>query len=264
MPFPLLAHQALVLPLKLARRRWFSGTALCIGSIVPDLEYLGRDRGPGLAHRFGGLLVTVPATIAMAVFAMTVCGPVLGRRGWPRIASLFSEREWVLADVSGWLKMTMSAVIGVVSHLVLDGVTHNNGWLTRLAPGIGREVRIGATHTTTLRLLQYSLTGVLSLATLGLVFFAARRLPASPSEPLGKGRSVLALSAAAGAIAGALSCVPVFKHGIWYFVHPVLHAAGYSLFAVIVFALAGVALGTIPLAILDRRSRIVEETGSLG
>ena len=39
MPFTYFAHQAFVLPLKLARPRWFDGTALCIGSMAPDFAY---------------------------------------------------------------------------------------------------------------------------------------------------------------------------------------------------------------------------------
>src|SRR4051812_19906912 len=53
-PLTILAHQAAVLPLKLARPRWFDGTALVIGSMAPDLVFVLH--GTNLytdAHRIG-------------------------------------------------------------------------------------------------------------------------------------------------------------------------------------------------------------------
>jgi hypothetical protein len=42
MPATLLSHQAIVLPLKMRWPHRFSGLALCIGSMAPDLEFIGR------------------------------------------------------------------------------------------------------------------------------------------------------------------------------------------------------------------------------
>lgn len=39
MPLTLFAHQVPTMGLKMARPRWFDGTALCLGSMAPDLGY---------------------------------------------------------------------------------------------------------------------------------------------------------------------------------------------------------------------------------
>ncbi|MDP4013047.1 MAG: DUF4184 family protein [Candidatus Nanopelagicales bacterium] len=40
MPLTFGSHQAVVLPLKMLKPRWFDGTALVIGSMAPDLFFL--------------------------------------------------------------------------------------------------------------------------------------------------------------------------------------------------------------------------------
>jgi hypothetical protein len=67
MPATLLSHQALVLPLKLRWPRWFSGLALCIGSMAPDLEFIARMADDWIfSHTLSALLwFTVPVTMLL-------------------------------------------------------------------------------------------------------------------------------------------------------------------------------------------------------
>ena len=73
MPATLLSHQALVLPLKLRWPARFSGIALCIGSMAPDLEFIGRLHDDWLlSHTVSAQFwFTVPLT-ALLVWVTTV------------------------------------------------------------------------------------------------------------------------------------------------------------------------------------------------
>jgi hypothetical protein len=153
MPATLLSHQALVLPLKMRWPRWFSGTALCIGSMVPDLEFIGRMADDWIiSHTLTAQLwFTTPVTLFLMWLLVGVMLPALlpfvRDVPWLRpheLAALSAprgEREWAVA--------AYSALIGGVSHVVLDAVTHGNhsGWLVpvfpflrRLVPHIGGQV----------------------------------------------------------------------------------------------------------------------------
>jgi hypothetical protein len=221
--------------------------------MLPDFEYLARDRGPGLAHHMVGLLVTVPSTVLLTAVAGLVVGPVARRRGFA-FAAMFDEPPSTFTSVRGALKLVVSATLGVISHLLLDGVTHDGGWLSRLIPAVARKWRVASIATTPLNVLQYGLTVILSIATLAMLSRWYRRHREPQSQSLASGRVLLAASTLLGGAVGALSCASVFRDGIRFFVHPVAHAVGYALFAVVAFGGAGTALASIPLAILDRRS----------
>lgn len=146
MPATLLSHQALVLPLKMRWPRRFSGLALCLGSMAPDLEFIGRMRDDWVvSHRIDAQLwFTIPLTTALVWLVTVLLVPTLlpYLRNVPRLqlhdlAALEPPRGW-----RGWGGVALSAWIGGMSHVILDGVTHGNhsGWLVPLFPVLRRTV----------------------------------------------------------------------------------------------------------------------------
>ena len=140
MPATLLSHQALVLPLKLRWPARFSGIALCIGSMAPDLEFIGRlDDDWLVSHTvWAQFWFTIPLT-ALLVWVTTVLLipallPYVPDHAWWRPHDLAAirpprtAREWARVAISAWM--------GGMSHVVLDGVTHGNhsGWLVPMFP----------------------------------------------------------------------------------------------------------------------------------
>jgi hypothetical protein len=244
MPFPLLAHQAVVLPL--ARRRWFSGTALCIGSVAPDLEYLGGHRSPGVGHTVLGMIVTVPWTVILTLVTVGIAPTVIAR--FPSLARL-GVRERSLSITA------TSAVIGVSSHLVLDGATHSSGWATRLFPSLLRPMTIHHVTMSVVRFVHYGASIALSLVALVMLAFMLRRDRTSAiATP--NGRFALAASSAIGAWLGARWSKPVIEQGSLYSYEPGLHAIGYTAFAVACAAAAAMLLTAIWLSRSDAsRSR---------
>ena len=140
MPATLLSHQALVLPLKLRWPARFSGIALCIGSMAPDLEFIGRLHDDWLlSHTVSAQFwFTVPLT-ALLVWVTTVLLipallPYVPDHAWWRPHDLAAIRP--PQTMRAWGRVAVSAWVGGMSHVLLDGVTHGNhsGWLVPWFP----------------------------------------------------------------------------------------------------------------------------------
>jgi hypothetical protein len=140
MPATLLSHQALVLPLKLQWPARFSGIALCIGSMAPDLEFIGRLHDDWLVSHtvWAQFWFTIPLTALLvwvtSVLLIPALLPYVPDHAWWRPHDLAAirpprtAREWARVAISAWM--------GGMSHVVLDGVTHGNhsGWLVPMFP----------------------------------------------------------------------------------------------------------------------------------
>jgi hypothetical protein len=136
MPFTFLSHQAPVLPLKMAAPRWFDGTALCIGSMAPDLNFIVR----GTRFYFEGHELTtqlwfcLPLTLVLTWIVKRVVATPLG----PHLPDLgaFHLRDYgrlgawrTPRDARGIGVVASSALIGSYSHVFLDSFAHGDTWM---------------------------------------------------------------------------------------------------------------------------------------
>ena len=146
MPATILSHQALVLPLKMRWPHRFSGLALCIGSMAPDLEFIGRMSHDWLfSHTLTAQVwFTVPVTLLLVWLLTAVLLPAL-------VPYLRDHPDWRLHDLlalrapvtwQDWGSVAFSGWLGGVSHVVLDGITHGNhsGWLVPWFPVLRTSV----------------------------------------------------------------------------------------------------------------------------
>jgi hypothetical protein len=123
-PSTLPTHPLAVLPLKVWRPHWFDGVALATGACAPDFAYALDGTGVRIySHTVAALLWwSLPTAVAVAWLA---------RRGAPVVAAHLpgSLREYgVLGLVRHrWYITASSALIGAVSHLLWDLVTHPGG-----------------------------------------------------------------------------------------------------------------------------------------
>jgi hypothetical protein len=128
MPFPL-AHPAAVLPLQRFCPRYLSFPALIIGSLSPDMAYcFGRWRLADFSHRFfaGSFGFCLPAGLLMlGVFALArrPCVELLPARHRTALLPLCAR------SVGTWSSIVVSLLLGAWTHLLLDGITHEDGWL---------------------------------------------------------------------------------------------------------------------------------------
>ncbi len=132
MPVTFPAHQAAVIPLKMARPEWFDGTALCVGSAMPDLSYAFGSWMGRQSHTALGIVVwSIPAALvivwvlrwraASGIFATV---PDAGPLRLRSLRVLGTRRP-------RWVVTLYSAAIGAASHVVIDGFTHSRRWGAR-------------------------------------------------------------------------------------------------------------------------------------
>ena len=251
MPLPLLAHQAPILPLKLWRPAAFNGTALVVGSIAPDLEYLLQRgaRAGGFGHTLSSqFLFCLPVTMLVVL--------LIGHlRLGEVVAARFARLRWLGAaatDVTkdgGLLRAVASALCGSFSHLALDALTHDS------APALlpVRVFHVGhltASTPTVVQLVASVLGAAVSLWALWRIFVAEYNR--CPRASLGRAvaRGLRARGHGARRSPGAAR----LRHPDWYFDAGRLYVWGHTAFFVACGLVAGVLAGAVPLALLDRRA----------
>ena len=129
MPFPL-AHPAAVLPLRRYCPRYLNFPALVVGSISPDLGYFFRGTGAdNFSHSLlGGLGFCLPmGLLALGIFhgfriATERYFPVFHRR----VVLPLAERQ-----PSPVGAVILSLLLGTLTHLLLDSMTHREGWFAQ-------------------------------------------------------------------------------------------------------------------------------------
>jgi hypothetical protein len=125
MPLTLPTHPLAVVPLKLWRPRWFDGVALAMGAIAPDVAYAAYGLGPAIhTHNLPALLWwALPVTLLLTRLVRWAAPPIaahLPARGPLRLADYA-----VLGSVRHpWRVTVLSALLGSLSHLLWDAVTH--------------------------------------------------------------------------------------------------------------------------------------------
>ena len=137
------AHPAAVIPLRRYCPAPLNFPALVIGSITPDLAYhVSRKDIAYVAHSFeGSLLVCLPSgLLLLALLCLlrkplwyllpephrSALAPVAASRLSPGLATMF----WA----------ALSVVLGAWTHILWDGLTHDNGWFVLRAPFLQESV----------------------------------------------------------------------------------------------------------------------------
>jgi hypothetical protein len=83
MPSTVLSHQGIVLPLKIRYPNKFDGTALCVGSIVPDITFIltfflgSHFNAYYLFHSIAGLVYTIPFSLFLVILLNRVFFPII-------------------------------------------------------------------------------------------------------------------------------------------------------------------------------------------
>lgn len=220
MPATVLSHQALVLPLKMRWPRHFSGLGLCIGSMAPDLEFIARMTDDWVVSHTWHAQVwfTIPVTLLLVAVCTRLLVPNLlpYLRDVPGLRLCDLQAITTPSDARSWGGVAVSAFVGGMSHVTLDGVTHGNhsGWLVPMLPWLRTPVPQFGGPVPLYDALQCWLTVLLALATLvmwrriareRLLWRWASRAPESPrTMPRQAGVRLASLSAAAAVQGGVV------------------------------------------------------------
>jgi hypothetical protein len=176
MPLTFFAHQLPVLGIKLARRNWFDATAMCVGSMMPDLmysfsAYVGID-----THRWpSAFTYGLPLGLLVAVLTRHVLAPVVPGQ-LPDCGEFQVHSYAVLTTRRPALYVTFASVtVGIGSHIGLDWFTHPGRPGVRLLRYDNVDVTLfGATEPLAgvFQLIGHSIG---SLATVALLWWIGRR-----------------------------------------------------------------------------------------
>jgi hypothetical protein len=176
-PLTYLSHQAPVVGLKLARPRWFDGTALVIGSMSPDFAYALWREDPAVdAHLLPALVwFCVPATVVVCwVIRWRVAAVAFAHV--PDLGPLHLRDYRVLARRRPRLVLTAtSALVGAVTHTVWDGFTHGDRFGPDRYPWLHDRISVLGYHEYRHQFVQQLSTVVGALVTLLLLWVVARR-----------------------------------------------------------------------------------------
>lgn len=128
MPFTF-SHPAAVLPLSLIPKKWISVTGLVIGSITPDFEYFFRMEQDSIySHTWAGIFwFDLPLGLFLVyLFNFLVRKELIENlpEFLNRRFSKFSVFRRDLNKLSNLLFMLLSLLIGIVSHIIWDKLTH--------------------------------------------------------------------------------------------------------------------------------------------
>jgi uncharacterized protein DUF4184 len=181
MPFTF-SHPALVLPLNYLPKKWFSLTALVVGSMVPDFEYFLRMKVSGIyGHTFAGIFwFDLPLGILIAfVFHNLVKESLI--RNLPTILKSrflhYNEINWNNYFRKHFFIVTFSMLIGISSHLLWDGFTHEHGYFTNYIPFLQQHVLLFK-QIPVYKILQHGSTLIGAL----VIFYAIYTLPVVDSK----------------------------------------------------------------------------------
>ncbi|CAN5518125.1 hypothetical protein BH24ACT5_BH24ACT5_06720 [soil metagenome] len=124
MPLTWFAHQVPVLGLKMNRPRWIDATAMCVGSMMPDLMYSFSSLVHIDTHERPAFTWGLPLTVVTAFVERFVLAPVvplllsdLGGFRLHSYAVLARRRPAVVATI-------LCGAVGIASHVVMDWFTH--------------------------------------------------------------------------------------------------------------------------------------------
>jgi hypothetical protein len=128
MPYPL-AHPVAVLPLRRYCPQRLNFPALVAGSLSPDLGYaFGDMRFAQYSHGFAGSLAfCVPAGLGLVAAFYFLKRPLVRI-----LPAHYKERFLPQSQPGGACSLVLiviSLLVGAWSHLLLDGVTHEDSWL---------------------------------------------------------------------------------------------------------------------------------------
>jgi len=188
MPFTF-SHPAIVLPLKLLPKKWFSLTALVIGSLTPDFEYFIRMKvQSNFSHTILGVFwFDLPLGILLAfLFHNIVRNSLFDNLPLPLKSRLigFNKFNWNRYFISNWHIASISFLLGAISHIFWDSFTHIHGHFVEVIPELSRTVLFFGRQMPIFKLLQHTSTLIGGFAIMFAIFkitpkaIAARKINA--------------------------------------------------------------------------------------
>lgn len=162
MPFTL-AHPAAVLPLKAKFGKLFDLTGLILGSMAPDFEYFISFRPQAvIGHKIMGfVLLNLPLCFAIAfLFHRIIKKPFIMSMPSPldRWYSYMALKSWHIRGFKEVIVFIYSSLLGMITHVLWDTFTHENGRFVNLFLILSVKVSILGYSVPVYKFLQHGST----------------------------------------------------------------------------------------------------------
>lgn len=169
MPFTF-SHAAIIAPFLVLPKRWYSVTALVVGSMGPDIEYYLRMRiKSDYSHTLAGIFwFDLPVCIVVAFLFHNLIRnslidnfPLFLKARFIRYKSF----NWNTYFIKYWKVILPSFLTGIVSHILQDSFTHPGLYFTEHIAFLSQYVSIGKISIPVMKLVQHisSVGGILIL-----------------------------------------------------------------------------------------------------
>jgi len=124
------SHPAAVLPFRRLTPRPFNFAALVIGSMTPDFGYfISRFDLSTFAHTLAGtFLACLPTGVVFLLLLYLFAKPVCYTLPSPHRETLSPLCPSFPSQLSAWLIILLSLLLGTWTHVLWDAFTHENGW----------------------------------------------------------------------------------------------------------------------------------------
>lgn len=164
MPFTF-SHPAIVLPLNRLSKRWISMTGLIIGSMTPDFEYFIRMRVESIySHTWLGLFwFDLPLGLMLTlVYQILVKDNLIDNlpTGLNQRFSRFKGMYRNGYSLRYLVVISLSVLLGALSHILWDGFTHSDGYFVKLIPALSTIVQVGTDHLHIYKIIQHASTAI--------------------------------------------------------------------------------------------------------
>lgn len=162
MPFTF-THPAIVIPIKKRWTKYFSLTALVIGSMAPDFEYFTRfiPRGTIGHTAMGFFYFNLPLCFFIAyIYHYIVKKPFIFNMPSPlnKWYYLLAVEKWGINSIKEFMTFSYSAVIGMASHVFWDSFTHKTGFFVKRVSLLRASIHISNHKIPVYKFLQHGST----------------------------------------------------------------------------------------------------------
>lgn len=180
MPFTF-SHPAAVLPFSYLPKKWFSLTALVIGSMVPDFEYFIRMKISALySHTWSGLLwFDLPLGLLIMLMYVAIVKDKLITHLPLWFNRRFSSSRGPAHKTNFFyiVIVIISILIGAASHILWDSFTHPAGYFVKHHHLLRHKTMVLHQHLEFYNILQHLST----IAGAVIIAFTIYRLPEDAS-----------------------------------------------------------------------------------
>ncbi len=177
MPFTF-SHPAVILPFRYIGKKYFSITGLIVGTVVPDFEYFIRVNSRSYySHTWPGIIwFDLPLALLICfLFHNLIRKPLL--LNFPYALHMrfmrFYDFNWNRFFKKNWIMVVYSVLIGIVTHILSDWITHKSYHFVTSVPGLIENPELIDNPKSVYKVFQivYSIIGLI------LCFFTVWRLP---------------------------------------------------------------------------------------